>query len=184
MINEIVQLIEKKIRLKGSCIVAIDGRCGAGKTTIAKMLTEYFDCNVFHADDFYIPTEKRRAGRFGNVDAKRLYEEVIKPLGDKRDFSYKPYSCSKKALLDSVDVQNKSVAIVEGSYSCQADLFDFYDLHIFADVCKDVQQQRLLIREGEERLKVFNDKWISMEEEYFALTEIKYKCEIYYETSV
>ena len=85
---------------------------------------------------------------------------------------------------ESINVGHTDVAIIEGSYCCQESLFDFYDVHIFVDVNKNVQQQRLCEREGEAKLKGFNDRWIPMEERYFATTELKYKCEIYYKTSV
>ena len=184
MINEIINLIEKKRRLNGSCIVAIEGRCGAGKTTVAKKLAEHFACDVFHADDFYIQFEKRTEDRLGNVDCDRLLNEVLTPLKAGEDFSYRPYLCSKGAFSESIMVKSNSVAIVEGSYCCQGNLFDFYDLHIFVDVDKNVQQQRLFEREGEVKIEAFNTRWIPMEENYFAMTELKYKCEIYYKTSV
>ncbi len=184
MINEIIELIIKKIRINGSCIVAIDGRCGSGKTTLAEMLKAYFDCNVFHADDFYLAFNKREADRLGNVDCERLTEEVINPLKAKLSFSYRPFSCSAGALLEPVEVTRKPLAIIEGSYSCQPELFEYYDLHIFLDIDKEMQQARLKEREGEEKLKAFNEKWIPMEERYFNSTELKYKCEIYYKTSV
>lgn len=184
MIKEIVMLIEKKLGIKGQCVIAIDGRCGSGKTTLAKQLCDYFDCNVFHADDFYIPFEKRREERIGNLDADRLKNEVIKPLWEKKNFSYRPFLCMKGIFLDPVEVESKPVSIIEGSYSCQRELFDFFDIHIFLDIDKNTQQIRLKEREGEEKLVSFNERWIPMEERYFALSEIKYKCEIYYKTSV
>lgn len=184
MIDEIIRLINKKIRIYGSCIVAIDGRCGSGKTTLAKKLGEYFECNVFHADDFYLTGEKRKADRLGNVDCERLTNEVINPLKERKSFYYRPYSCSKGELLAPVFAEHKPLAIIEGSYSCQPCLFDFYDLHIFVDVGATVQQIRLEDREGTEKLIAFNDKWIPMEERYFNSTQLKYKCEIYYKTSV
>lgn len=184
MINEIIQMIEKKIRLKGSCTVGIDGRCGSGKSTLAKMLAEYFGSNVFRADDFYIPMNERDGQSVGNVDSIRLCKEVLEPLCARVDFCYRPYSCSEGRLLEPVGVKHKTVAIVEGSYSCQSDLFGFYDIRIFVDVGKAEQQKRLEAREGKAKLKVFQDRWIPMEEEYFAFTELKYKCEIYYKTSV
>ena len=33
-------------------LVAIDGRCAAGKTTLAASLQAQLACNVFHMDDF------------------------------------------------------------------------------------------------------------------------------------
>jgi uridine kinase len=35
-------------------IVAIDGKCTSGKTTLASRLAEIYDCNVFHMDDFFL----------------------------------------------------------------------------------------------------------------------------------
>lgn len=34
-------------------LVAIDGRCAAGKTTLAASLQAQLGCNVFHVDDFF-----------------------------------------------------------------------------------------------------------------------------------
>lgn len=33
---------------KNFVIVAIDGKCTSGKTTLASKLAEIYDCNVFH----------------------------------------------------------------------------------------------------------------------------------------
>lgn len=38
---------------KSPLLVAIDGRCGSGKTTLGFYLQELFDCNLFHMDDFF-----------------------------------------------------------------------------------------------------------------------------------
>ena len=59
-------------------IVAIDGKCTSGKTTLAGRLAEIYDCNVFHMDDFFLRPEQRTAERFaevgGNVDYERFQE--------------------------------------------------------------------------------------------------------------
>ena len=36
-------------------LVAIDGNSGAGKSRLAELLAEVYDCNVFHMDDFFLP---------------------------------------------------------------------------------------------------------------------------------
>ena len=38
-------------------LVAIDGRCAAGKTTLAASLQAQLGCNVFHMDDFFLRPE-------------------------------------------------------------------------------------------------------------------------------
>ena len=68
--------LKKRIDLllaqSGQVIVAIDGNCTAGKTTLAGMLEEMYDCSVFHMDDFFLRPEQRTPERYaeigGNVD--------------------------------------------------------------------------------------------------------------------
>ena len=57
-------------------LVAIDGRCTAGKTTLAASLQAQLECNVFHMDDFFLRPEQRTPERLrqpgGNVDFERF----------------------------------------------------------------------------------------------------------------
>ena len=187
MLNEIINAIEKIIRKKGSCVVAIDGRCGSGKTSFAEKLKAYFDCNVIHMDDFFLQKHQRSEKRLreigGNVDYERFHSEVLIPLVNNDAFSYRPFDCKRMAFSERVHVSKKQITIVEGSYSCHPDLFYGYDLHIFLDIDKETQKTRLIEREGE-KIEQFEDKWMPLEERYFSHTELKYKCEIYFKTSV
>lgn len=45
-------------------LIALDGRCGSGKTTLAAQLAEQFPGSaVFHTDDYYLP--RHSASRTG-----------------------------------------------------------------------------------------------------------------------
>ena len=72
--HQINMLLEEK----NFVIVAIDGKCTSGKTTLASQLAEIYDCNVFHMDDFFLRPEQRTPERFaevgGNVDYERFHE--------------------------------------------------------------------------------------------------------------
>ena len=46
--------IDLLLEEKDFVLVAIDGKCTSGKTTLASKLTEIYDCNVFHMDDFFL----------------------------------------------------------------------------------------------------------------------------------
>ena len=49
--------VNKAVKLlceKESVIVAIDGRCASGKTTLASLLGSTVDCNIVHADSFFL----------------------------------------------------------------------------------------------------------------------------------
>ena len=53
-------------------LVAVDGRCGAGKTTFAAFLQEKFGWSVLHMDHFFLRPEQRTKERLGtpggNID--------------------------------------------------------------------------------------------------------------------
>ena len=180
-VNEVAQIINDFGHKKDNLIIAIDGRCASGKSTLAQELAELFDANVFHMDDFFLRPEQRTEGRIKiageNVDHERFLEEVLLPLKSGKDFSYRPFSCSKMCLMEPTKVENKRINIVEGSYSCHKDLIEYYDLKIFLTVDVDEQMRRIVARNGETSAKVFKEKWIPLEEKYFEEFDVENKCE-------
>ena len=50
-------------------LIAIDGRCGSGKTTLASLLAEEFGGALFHMDDFYLREEQRTPERLAELGA-------------------------------------------------------------------------------------------------------------------
>ena len=50
--QEIQKQIDRLLAQGKQIIVAIDGPCTSGKTTLAGKLCEIYNCNVFHMDDF------------------------------------------------------------------------------------------------------------------------------------
>ncbi len=84
-------------------LVAIDGRCAAGKTTLAASLQAQLECNVFHMDDFFLRPEQRTSERLrqpgGNVDFERFLTEVLRPLHDGAPVTYRPYDCRHAAAV-------------------------------------------------------------------------------------
>ncbi|MGN1315785.1 MAG: uridine kinase [Acutalibacteraceae bacterium] len=170
------------LKEKGSVRVAVDGRCGSGKSTFARLLKEEFDCNLFCMDDFYLPPEKRTEERYkepgGNVDRERFLKEVLEPVAKGKTVFYRVYDCGTKRLKEPVKIQAKNVVITEGSYSCHPELSDFYDLHIFLTVSSKVQMERIINRNGQVEAEKFKNKWIPLEEKYFKYFKIQEKCDI------
>ena len=167
---------------KRQVLLALDGRCGAGKTALAAALADRLDCPVVHVDDFFLRPAQRTAERLaipgGNVDYERLASEVLEPLAANRAAVYRPYSCQSGTLGAPVVVEPGQVIVVEGSYACHAALWDYYDLHVFLNIDSGEQRRRILRREGEERAAVFREKWIPLEERYFAAQQVAARCEI------
>ena len=164
--NAIQQLLSEK----ETVIVAIDGNCTSGKTTLANQLAANYDCNIFHMDDFFLRSEQRSPERFsefgGNVDYERFNEEVLLPLKSGKPFSYRPFDCSTFQLTDPVPVMPKKLNIIEGTYSLHPYFGDIYDLKIRLSISPYVQRQRILER-PELLHKRFFEEWIPMEDRYF-----------------
>ena len=164
--HQINMLLEEK----NFVIVAIDGKCTSGKTTLASQLAEIYDCNVFHMDDFFLRPEQRTPERFaevgGNVDYERFHEEVLLPLKSGKAFSYRPFDCSTFTLAAPVTVAPKKLNVIEGTYSHHPYFGNPYDLKILLTVGEEIQQQRILERPAFLH-KRFSEEWIPMENRYF-----------------
>ncbi|NLC45113.1 MAG: uridine kinase [Clostridiales bacterium] len=162
--------------------VAIDGNSGTGKSSLANLLENVYDCNLFHMDDFFLTpdlrTEERLNEAGGNVDYLRFYNEVIKGLESGKEFSYRKFDCQLLEFIPADPVRPKKLNIVEGSYSMHPQLIDHYDLKIFLELNEDEQKQRILARNGLMMHERFINEWIPMEEKYFKELGIKEKCDL------
>lgn len=179
----IIGLIEAREK---PLIMAIDGRCAAGKTTLAERLQERTGCNVIHADSFFPRPEQRTAERLdtpgGNLDYERLASEVMLPLSRGEAFSYRPFDCRTMGFSDEIRVEPNALTIVEGSYSCHPVLWEFYGLRIFLTVDPDEQLKRIERRNGMGALTAFQERWIPLEEKYFAALQIAERCDCVLDT--
>ena len=162
--------IDELLTQKETVIVAIDGKCTSGKTTLASKLAEIYDCNVFHMDDFFLRTEQRTPDRFaevgGNADYERFQEEVLLPLKSGKAFSYCAFDCSTFTLAAPVAVAPKRLNIIEGTYSHHPYFGNPYDMKILLTVDEETQQKRILERPAFLHKRFF-EEWIPMENRYF-----------------
>ena len=61
--DRLLTVIRALLDRQAQVIAAIDGRCGAGKSTLAAQLQAQLSCRVFHMDDFFLRPEQRTAAR-------------------------------------------------------------------------------------------------------------------------
>ena len=162
-------------------ITAIDGRCAAGKTTLARQLSEALGAPVVHMDDFYLPFEKRTPERLaapgGNFDLERFMDEVYAPLSRGEAFRYGVFDCSRGVIGAERDIPRAGVVIVEGAYSLHPALRPLYGLRIFCDVDSETQLARLKKRESHAAFENFVRKWIPMEENYLSAFGVRDICD-------
>ena len=178
--------IDRMLRTEQSPIlVAIDGPCGSGKTTLAALLAACYNCNVFHADDFYLRPEQRTPERFseagGNMDRERLEEEVLRPLQRQETVLYRPYSNKIQQVLPGKEVPFRRVNIIEGSYSMHPDLRSYYQIKVALNIFPAHQMSRLKRRESQKSLELFRDRWIPLEQAYIAATALFEQADLVYD---
>ena len=168
-------------------IVAIDGGSASGKTTLANILSEKYDCNVFHIDDFFLRPEQRTPERFaeigGNFDRERFVNEVLRALMQNEDVTYRPFDCSTQSLKEPIPLERKRINIVEGAYSTHSVLEKYYDLSVFLDIEPNFQRDRILIRNSQALAKRFFDEWIPLERRYFEGDRVRERADIVFSIS-
>lgn len=171
---------------KSPVLIAIDGRCAAGKSTLAAALQKRTGCPVISMDHFFLQPCQRTAERLAqpgeNVDHERFRDEVLSPLLRGESFCYCPYNCHAGKMGAPIPVQAAPLVIIEGSYSCHPTLRSAYDLRIFLTVNPDEQLRRIQRRNGPEAAKIFRDRWIPLEEKYFSAYAVAEHCELCFHT--
>lgn len=184
--TDILRAIYDLLAKKENILIAIDGRCAAGKTLLAKSISEYFGADVIHMDDFFLRPEQRTAERYKsageNIDHERFLAEVLIPLSLGKSFSYRPFDCSTMSLGEEISVEPKSVTLIEGTYSCHKALKQYYDFKIFVDCKLETRIERIRKRNGEAALKMFKERWIPLEEKYFSECRPQDDCEFILKT--
>ena len=169
--EELVRYIRRELERRGRLLLAIDGRCGCGKSTLAARLAADFGGSVVHTDDFYLPFAARktdwREGVAANMDLLRLRDEVLVPLRRGERARCRAYDCGEDRFLPPRVVAADGLVLLEGSYSAHPLLRAYYDGCVFVTASPETQRARLRAREGE-KYPAFETLWIPLEERYFA----------------
>ena len=177
ILDEITDLLAENKKI----VVGIDGCSCAGKTKLADEIKQRFECNVFHTDDFFL-TEEQRAEKkekgFANFDVGRFRSQVLNNLEGDMAFDYDKYNCKTGLYTKIVVCEQKQLNVIEGTYCLCDELGAEYDLKIFLDIDRDLQRERLEQREQPESLKMFVEKWLPLEENYFEAQKPKEKADI------
>lgn len=175
-------------------LMAIDGYCGSGKTTLGALLQKRYRASLVTMDHFYLPealkTAERKAIPGHNIHHERVLEEVLKPLASGLEALYHPFDCkSQGQALDRegssancVKVEPRGLVILEGSYSCHPSLVDYYDLRCFVKTRAVEQEKRIGKRNGLEALERFRTLWIPYEMAYFEAYAIEAHSQVVIET--
>lgn len=179
--ERIVSAAASLLKTKQCVVIALDGQAAAGKTTLAARLAERLDGQVIHTDDFFLPAELRTPERLsapgGNFHYERFCAEVAEGIIGKTPFEYSVFDCSAMSISGKKRTAPEGVVIIEGAYSLHPQIPDIYDIKVFVTAPSELRLDRILKRNGPEKLERFKNEWIPMEEKYFAAFDIKSKCD-------
>lgn len=157
-------------------IVALDGRSGTGKSTLATWIAERLGAIRIDQDDFYSGgdiddwrrlTPQQKADRV--IDWRRVRREVLEPLRAGKPARWMPFDWDTMAGLapEPITVPPSKIAILDGAYSTRPELSDLIDLSILVTLPDTVRRMRLQQREGEALASEWHVVWDEAEDFYF-----------------
>jgi len=157
-------------------LVALDGRSGVGKSTLANDLVPLLGARLVFGDDFYAggtheewqarsPTQRR-----ANVmDWERLREDALIPLRAGRRTSWRSFDWQTwSGLSEDVTVcEPAEIIVLDMVYSAGPELSDLVDMAILVTLTDQERRARLIARDGEACMTRWLTLWESAEDHYF-----------------
>ncbi|MDJ0311902.1 aminodeoxychorismate synthase component I [Arthrobacter sp. H35-D1] len=142
-------------------IIAVDGRSGAGKTTVAvelaALLRRHRTVSLFHLEDIYPGWD----GLAGGVE--RYIGSVLEPLHQGLPATWTAWDWEARNDGASRTTAVAPVVLVEGVGSSHGRAIDYLDAVIWVDAPRQARKQRALERDGE-TYAPFWDAWAEQEE--------------------
>lgn len=146
-------------------LIGIDGRSGAGKTSLAGQLAQVLsvtrDVVVFHLEDLYPGWDGLGPGRRTYVD------EVLTPLDQGRDAEWSAWDWVTGSPGTPRLTRVAEVVILEGVGACSAEARELLDVSVWVELPTALRYDRALSRDGSYYAEHW-DRWAAQEDAYLA----------------
>lgn len=152
-------------------LIAIEGKCGSGKTTLTAKLTQNKPVTVISADDFFDVATDSKIG----INSKRIINEVINHLIIGHPLKYQKYNCKNKKYREAIIEKVHPLVIIEGVFSANPLLINKYNGLVYIDINEKQQINRIDKRPLADKFKKI---WIPRENEYYQKYNIKYNADL------
>ncbi|MCM1259929.1 MAG: hypothetical protein NC182_03205 [Prevotella sp.] len=150
-------------------IIALEGRCAAGKTTLCHALGDAY--TILHMDDFFLPTTRKTKERLSEIGGNIDYELVLESLLEIR----KAYQHHQKKVILRVfncatqtyscrEIELKECVIVEGVYAFHPYFRAQINRFAYVEVDQTTQLARVQQRK---RALDYLQLWMPLEEIYY-----------------
>ncbi len=126
-----------------TCLIAVDGYGGAGKSTLARLIAATYDATVVHTDDF--------ASWDNPIDWwPRLLDQILRPLGRNEQARYQRFDWVSGQLAEWHDLPPGGLVLIEGVTSSRAEFRPYLAGSIWLETPAEVRLRRGLERDGEQ----------------------------------
>ncbi len=179
-VDQIVSRAEELRRERGRVLIALDGRGGAGKSTLARAIVQRIprSAHVEH-DWFHLPKDQVSEGR--RFDHERLIAEVLSPFrSGARELRFLRYNWGYLAGMSDgfhetpISISDVDVVVVEGVETLHRSLDSHFDLRVWVDTSPELSLERGMRRDVEEyhldpeRVRAAWKEWSERESESLA----------------
>ena len=141
---------------RGLVLVGIGGRGGAGKSTLAAMIT---GAQVVSTDEFWTGDA---------FDLDRLGREVVMPLAKGSTARFASYDWAARAARGERAIEPAGIVVIEGVCALHRTLREAYDVRVWVEAPYEVRLARGVARDGETARATWVEKWMPSEDRYVA----------------
>ncbi|GIF44032.1 AAA family ATPase [Actinoplanes xinjiangensis] len=147
-------------------VIAVEGRSGAGKTTLAGGVAERLGAPLIHMDDLYAGWDGLRQG----VDALRAW--VLEPLAEGRRAVWRRFDWAAGAYAEEHPVPDGDWLVVEGVGAGGRVLRPYLWRLVWVDAPTAERRRRALARDGETYAPHW-DRWARQEDAFYAADQVR-----------
>jgi para-aminobenzoate synthetase len=163
-----------------TAVVAVDGRSGAGKTTlahgVAADLASYGTVGLVHMDHLY-------PGWDGLAESSEiLATRVLEPISQAGPAAYPRWDWEAGGWGGTVTVEPADFLVVEGCGSSVGPARQYAAVCVFVEADRELRMRRGLARDGEAYRPHWR-RWAAQEEAVFAADDTKARADIVIDTS-
>ena len=170
-LDSINELLKSRKRCGNSQVLAIDGRAGSGKTTLASELSLAFSLDrsvtVLHMDEIYAGWQDALGPKLTHT-----LEDLLNSISSHQSQLLPIYDWYRGEFSASRIIEPTDLLLLEGVGSAQRIVRAYNSTTIWLDIEPDIGLERVLERDGD-NIRPQMQKWQLAESAHFSLDQTR-----------